>query len=161
MTRWPERTGWRRGALGVVRAHHREHEAHHVVMLMVVAGALSLIATIFVAGAAGYVISTKNETTNYQSGGIAHFDYAIGKVISPQVKVGAVGYFVQQMSGDSGAGAIAGERKVRVAGIGPGASFVIPGSPVPLTIVAKYYREFNAQNTTQGNAGTLSARFAF
>jgi uncharacterized membrane protein YbhN (UPF0104 family) len=36
-------------------AHHREHEPHHVVMLMIIAGALSLIATILVAGAAGYV----------------------------------------------------------------------------------------------------------
>jgi uncharacterized membrane protein YbhN (UPF0104 family) len=45
----------RRGPLGLLMAHHREHEPHHVVMLMVVAGALSLIATIFVAGAAGYV----------------------------------------------------------------------------------------------------------
>src|SRR5207248_7696707 len=45
----------RRGPLGVLLAHHREHEAHHVVMLMLIAAALSLIATIFVAGAAGYV----------------------------------------------------------------------------------------------------------
>src|SRR5947209_2953106 len=45
----------RRRPLGVLLAHHREHEAHHVVMLMVIAAALSLIATIFVAGAAGYV----------------------------------------------------------------------------------------------------------
>jgi uncharacterized membrane protein YbhN (UPF0104 family) len=46
---------WRRGPFKVLFAHHREHEAHHVVMLMIVAAALSLIATIFVAGAAGYV----------------------------------------------------------------------------------------------------------
>jgi uncharacterized membrane protein YbhN (UPF0104 family) len=39
----------------VLFAHHREHEPHHVVMVMAVAAALSLIATIFVAGAAGYV----------------------------------------------------------------------------------------------------------
>jgi uncharacterized membrane protein YbhN (UPF0104 family) len=45
----------RRGPLGVLLAHHREHEAHHVVMLMVVAAALSLIATMLVAGTAGYV----------------------------------------------------------------------------------------------------------
>jgi uncharacterized membrane protein YbhN (UPF0104 family) len=44
-----------RGPLGVLLAHHREHEAHHVVMLMIIAAALSLIATILVAGAAGYV----------------------------------------------------------------------------------------------------------
>jgi uncharacterized membrane protein YbhN (UPF0104 family) len=46
---------WRRGPFKVLFAHHREHEPHHVVMVMVVAAALSLIATIFVAGAAGYV----------------------------------------------------------------------------------------------------------
>jgi uncharacterized membrane protein YbhN (UPF0104 family) len=44
-----------RGPLRVVLAHHREHEAHHVVMLMIVAAAISFIVTIFVAGAAGYV----------------------------------------------------------------------------------------------------------
>ncbi len=46
---------WRRGPFKVLFAHHREQEAHHVVVLMVLAAALSLIATIFVAGAAGYV----------------------------------------------------------------------------------------------------------
>ena len=46
---------WRRGPFKVLFAHHREHEPHHVVMVMLVAAALSLIATIFVAGAAGYV----------------------------------------------------------------------------------------------------------
>jgi uncharacterized membrane protein YbhN (UPF0104 family) len=45
----------RRGPFKVLFAHHREHEAHHVVVLMVLAAALSLIATIFVAGAAGYL----------------------------------------------------------------------------------------------------------
>jgi uncharacterized membrane protein YbhN (UPF0104 family) len=46
---------WRRGPFRVLFAHHREHEPHDVVMLMIVAAALSLIATILVAGAAGYV----------------------------------------------------------------------------------------------------------
>jgi uncharacterized membrane protein YbhN (UPF0104 family) len=46
---------WRRGPFKILFAHHREHEPHHVVMVMVVAAALSLIATILVAGAAGYV----------------------------------------------------------------------------------------------------------
>jgi uncharacterized membrane protein YbhN (UPF0104 family) len=46
---------WKRGPFRVLFAHHREHEAHHVVVLMIFAGALSLIAAILVAGAAGYV----------------------------------------------------------------------------------------------------------
>jgi uncharacterized membrane protein YbhN (UPF0104 family) len=45
---------WSRGPFAVLRAHHREHEPHHVVVLMSVAGGLSLLATILVAGTAGY-----------------------------------------------------------------------------------------------------------
>jgi uncharacterized membrane protein YbhN (UPF0104 family) len=54
MTR-PDGDGRSRGPLGMLFVHHREHEPAHVVMLMIVAGALSLIATLLVAGAAGYV----------------------------------------------------------------------------------------------------------
>jgi uncharacterized membrane protein YbhN (UPF0104 family) len=54
MTRPPAGGDRRRGPLGVLLAHHRESEPHHVVMLMLVAGALSLIAAMLVAGAAGY-----------------------------------------------------------------------------------------------------------
>src|SRR5438132_2788388 len=55
MTRRTALSSRRRGPLRILLAHHREHEAHHVVMLMIVAAALSLRATILVAGAAGYV----------------------------------------------------------------------------------------------------------
>ena len=55
MTRQSAVGVWRRGPFKVLFAHHREHEAHHVVMLMILAGALALIAAILVAGAAGYV----------------------------------------------------------------------------------------------------------
>ncbi len=55
MTRAPAWGLRQRGPFKLLMAHHREHEAHHVVMLMIVAAALSVIATIFVAGAAGYV----------------------------------------------------------------------------------------------------------
>jgi uncharacterized membrane protein YbhN (UPF0104 family) len=43
-----------RGQFAALFPHHREHEPHQVVMWMIVAAALSLIATILVAGAAGY-----------------------------------------------------------------------------------------------------------
>jgi uncharacterized membrane protein YbhN (UPF0104 family) len=45
---------WSWGPFAVLRAHHRDQQPQHVVMLMIVAGALSLLATILVAGAAGY-----------------------------------------------------------------------------------------------------------
>jgi uncharacterized membrane protein YbhN (UPF0104 family) len=45
---------WSRGPFAVLRAHHRDQQPQHVVMLMFVAGVLAVVATIFVAGAAGY-----------------------------------------------------------------------------------------------------------
>ncbi|HZT54252.1 MAG TPA: hypothetical protein VE995_07705, partial [Gaiellaceae bacterium] len=43
------------GPLAVLRRHHLEHEPHHLAMLMLLAGGLSLAAAILVAGAAGFV----------------------------------------------------------------------------------------------------------
>ena len=114
-----------------------------------------------VSGAAIYVVSFTNTDTNYRSGDIAHFDFAVGKMLSPQFKLGVVGYYVQQVTADSGAGAILGDRKLRVAGVGPGATFTFVVNAMTVNLVAKYYREFDAQNTTQGDAGTLSVRAKF
>lgn len=114
-----------------------------------------------VSGAAIYVVNFTNTDTNYRSGDIAHFDFAVGKMLSPQFKLGVVGYFTQQVTADSGAGAIFGNRKLRVAGAGPGATFTFFVNAVTVNLVAKYYREFDAQNTTQGDAGTLSLRVKF
>jgi uncharacterized membrane protein YbhN (UPF0104 family) len=83
MTRRLDGTERRRGPLGLVLAHHREHEAHHVVMLMVFAGALALIATIFVAGAAGYA----NVASHVRHANTYWFPFAIVGAV-----VGHVGY---------------------------------------------------------------------
>jgi hypothetical protein len=112
-------------------------------------------------GAAIYVVNFTNTDTNYKSGDLAHFDFAVGKMLTPQFKLGAVGYYVQQITSDSGAGAILGPRRLRVVGVGPGATYTFDVNGTPVTLVAKYYREFDAQNTTQGDAGSLSARVKF
>ena len=114
-----------------------------------------------ISGAAIYVTSWKNPDTNYQSGDMAHFDFAVGKMLSRQFKLGVVGYYAQQLTADSGAGAMFGERRLRVAGLGPGATFTFVVNDLTVNFVAKYYREFAAQNTTQGDAGSLSVRIKF
>jgi len=112
-------------------------------------------------GAGIFVTSYYNPATNYRSGDAIHVDLAAGKMLTSQFKLGVVGYWTQQLNDDSGAGAIFGGRKVRVAGVGPGATFTFFVGAVPVTLVGKYYREFDAQNTTQGDAGTLSMRVRF
>lgn len=49
-------------------------------------------------GAAIYVASFKNPDTNHGSGRIAHFDFAFGKMLSPQFKLGVVGYCAQHLA---------------------------------------------------------------
>lgn len=108
-----------------------------------------------------YIVSYENTATHYHSGDVVQFDFAAGKTIAPQFKLGVVGYYLQQVTPDSGIGAILGDRKLRVAGAGPAASFSFSLNNVPMTLLAKYHREFSAQNTTQGGAGTLSIRASF
>ncbi len=114
-----------------------------------------------ISGAAIFITATTNSATNYRSGDIAQFDFALGKAFSPQFKLGLVGYYAQQLNDDSGSGAILGGRKMRILGVGPGATYSFSLNGVAINLVAKYYREFDAQNTTQGDSGTLSARIKF
>jgi hypothetical protein len=114
-----------------------------------------------VSAAAIYVTSSTNTDTRYKSGDIAHVDFAAGRMLTPALKLGVVGYYAQQLAADSGPGAIVGARKLRIAGIGPGISYSFALVEMNVTLVAKYYREFDAQNTTQGDAGSLSLRVRF
>ncbi len=114
-----------------------------------------------VSGAAVWIINSENTATHYRSGDIAHLDLIVGKYLTRQVKLGVAGYYVQQLTDDSGAGAIIGGHRERVAGIGPALSVTFPVGGREVLLVAKYYREFGAQNTTQGDAGSLSARVHF
>jgi hypothetical protein len=111
--------------------------------------------------ATAYVVNYENTATRYQSGDIAHLDVAAMKVIAPRLWVGAVGYAVSQVTGDSGAGNTLGGRKVQVFGAGPAIRYVINTGKVPVTLTAKYYREFSARNTTEGDHGAISLRFHF
>ena len=72
---------WQRGPFKVLFAHHREHEPHHVVMVMVVAGALSLIAAMLVAGVAGYT----NIASHVRHAHTYWFPFAIVGAVAAQV----------------------------------------------------------------------------
>jgi hypothetical protein len=55
-------------------------------------------------GAMTLVFSTKNDATDYQSGDIFHFDWAIGKHFGAW-EIGVQGNVMAQFTGDSGSGA--------------------------------------------------------
>src|SRR5262245_61576195 len=61
--------------------------------------------------ALGFTYNFENYATNYRNGVDAHLDIAASKIVSPKFHVGVVGYAYQQVSGDSGSGAVLGSFK--------------------------------------------------
>jgi hypothetical protein len=114
-----------------------------------------------VSGALSYVFNTENATTHYRSGDVLHLDLAVGRRIAPGLMLGLTSYIVEQTTDDGGSGNTAGPRRAQVLGLGPAVRFRMKSGDTPVTIVAKYYREFSARNTTQGDAANLSVRMKF
>lgn len=118
-------------------------------------------AGIELSAAFAYVASYENTATQYRSGDVAHADFAAMKRIAPRLSIGAVGYVMSQIADDSGAGAIFGARRAQVFGVGPAIRYVIRTGSAPVFLSAKYYREFSARNTAEGDQGALSLRVNF
>ena len=91
-----------------------------------------------------------NPRTQYQSGTDAHLDWAISPYLTDKIHVGAVGYFYNQISGDSGVGAQLGEFKSRVVGIGPQIGFFFPFFDREGYLNLRAYHELDASNRLEG-----------
>ena len=75
----------------------------------------------------------------------------VSQFLNEQLFVGAVGYYLQQLAGDSGEGATLGDFKSRIAGIGPQLGYLFPiGDKVQGALNAKAYWEFAAENRPEG-----------
>jgi hypothetical protein len=102
-------------------------------------------------GSAIYVFNFENEATDYKSGEILNLEGNITKNFG-RWGVGVTGYAMIQTTGDSGAGAKLGSFESRVNGIGPLVSYTVGDPRNPLTFIAKYYEEFDAENTFEGHS---------
>jgi hypothetical protein len=98
----------------------------------------------------GFTYNFENHDTDYKNGVDAHLDWAASQFLSERTQVGLVGYFYQQVTGDSGAGARLGDYKSRVAGIGPQAGYFFKVGDRKWYANLKGYHEFNARNRPEG-----------
>jgi hypothetical protein len=114
-----------------------------------------------VSGAAIYSWNFENPATDYKTGEILNLDGSITKNFGA-LGVGGVGYAMIQTTGDSGSGARLGSFESRVYGAGPIVTYTLgAGTPTALTLIAKWYAEFDAQNTFEGNTVDVAASFKF
>lgn len=98
----------------------------------------------------GLTYSLENPDTDYQNGISLHLDWGASQFLSEQVHVGLVGYFYNQITGDSGAGARLGDFKSRVNGIGPQVGYLFKMGGRQAYLNLKGYWEFSAKNRPEG-----------
>ncbi|MEZ0390781.1 MAG: transporter [Pseudobdellovibrionaceae bacterium] len=98
----------------------------------------------------GMTYNFENPNTDYQSGISAHLDLASAQFVSDRNFLGLVAYFYEQIGSDTGPGALLGDFKSQVAGIGPQAGTFIPAGKKKLLVHFKGYYEFAASNRPAG-----------
>ncbi len=102
-----------------------------------------------------------NTDTNYTNGVDWHADWGASKFLSKQLFVGAVGYFYQQLSCDSGSGDKVGCFKSRVVGVGPQLGYIFPvGEHTQGYLNLKGYKEFDEEHRPGGYNLWLTLAFS-
>lgn len=104
----------------------------------------------------GHIYNTENNKTNYKTGRELHFDIALNQYLSETFAIGLQAFHLEQYSGDSGSGAILGDFKGQVSGIGPAVLWSTNYGDQNVTFVAKWLHEFNQDNRIAGDNVYLS-----
>lgn len=113
---------------------------------------------------AGFDVSTKNHDTDYQSGHVFHIDGTIAQhlpLLGGIMGVGANGFYYQQVSGDSGSGAVLGDFKGRTVGVGPVLSYVRTMGKTTLLAELKWLPELDTERRLEGDYVWFKFGFAF
>ena len=105
---------------------------------------------------AGVTLNGRNHATNYRTGTELHAELAVSQYFSKAFSVGLIGGYLQQVTSDTGQGAILGDFKGRVYAAGGMASYSVPIGNRDVLVRAKILREFNVQNRLSGTAGIFS-----
>jgi hypothetical protein len=103
--------------------------------------------------AAGFTFNQPNTATDYRTGTEFHLEWAASKSLTKEFSIGLVGYYYQQLSGDTGSGAVLGPFKGRVIALGGTVGYNFEVGKVPVSTRLKVYRELDVQNRMEGTAG--------
>ena len=99
---------------------------------------------------AGITYNFMNPYTQYQSGVDGHIDWGASIALGEKLYLGAVGYFYDQLSPDSGPGAQLGGFQSKVTAVGPQIGYAIDLGIVHADLNLRGYKEFDAQNRPEG-----------
>ncbi len=109
-----------------------------------------------ITAAAGFTFNGTNTATDYTSGHEFHFELIAAKYLTETVALGVNFFHGQQITGDSGSGAVLGDFKGQVTAIGPELNAMIPIAGVPVFANFKYIEELAVENRVRGRAGWIT-----
>jgi hypothetical protein len=99
----------------------------------------------------GHIYNTENDDTNYQTGQELHLDVAFNQFFSETFAVGLHGFYLEQITGDSGRGALLGDFEAEAAGGGPGLLWTTQIGGQSVSFIAKWLHDFHAENRLEGD----------
>jgi hypothetical protein len=98
----------------------------------------------------GFTGNFQNQSTGNTSGIDSHLDWGVSQFLTKQVQVGLVGYFYEQLTGDSGCAPVLCPFESRVIGIGPQIGYIFPVAGMQGYLNLKGYGEFDNENRPAG-----------
>lgn len=111
--------------------------------------------------AAGVMFNTENSDTDYETGTEFHMDFVANQFLSETFAIGLRGYYYDQLTGDSGAGATLGDFESDSFGAGPGFIWIPSFGGGSLTVLGKWMHDFSADNRFESDYFTLTAAWKF
>ena len=99
----------------------------------------------------GYIYNTENDDTDYQTGQEIHLDVALNQFLSETFEVGVHGFYLKQITGDSGSGALLGDFQAEALGVGPAMFWGTKIGGQDVSFIAKWLHEVHAENRMEGD----------
>jgi hypothetical protein len=105
----------------------------------------------------GFTFNGDNEDTDYSTGTEMHLEVAGKQHLPSHWSFGVVGYWYEQLSGDSNNPPILGDFKGRAIALGPEISYQFVQNPQrPITVDLRWYHEFEVKNRIEGDSVFLT-----
>jgi hypothetical protein len=108
----------------------------------------------------GLTYNLVNPSTSYQNGIDWHLDWGASQFVTKTLQVGAVGYFYDQLTPDSGCLPALCPFESRTVGIGPQVGVIFPGKSVQTYLNLKGYWDIATQDRAPGASVWLTLSFS-
>lgn len=103
----------------------------------------------------GILLNTENDDTDYKTGNEFHVDFMVNQFLSKTFALGAQGYYYDQLTDDSGDGALIDDFKGEAYGFGPALLWLPPFCNGKLTVIGKWLFDSHCEHRLKGDYGQI------